>query len=84
MVSDRLGGGSPVAIGRAMKALARIIAWLAVAAAIVCWQNRPTGFAARWVSMPAALPLEMFNAARKAAERPTYTPHCKWPRCRLS
>ena len=60
----------------------RIIAWAVVAAAIVWWPTRPTGFNARWVSLPTAMSLQMFNAARKAAERPVYVPVCKWEKCR--
>ena len=65
-----------------MKTVLRILAWAVVAAAIVWWWSAPTGFAARWVSMPAAMPWEMFNTARKAAERPTFMPICKWEKCR--
>jgi len=59
----------------------RIIAWAVVAAAIVWWPTRPTGFDARWVSMPAAMSWQSYQAARKAA--PIYVPICKWPGCRL-
>jgi hypothetical protein len=51
---------------------------------IMWWPTRPTSFNARWVAMPSAMTLEMFNRARKAAERPTamtYT-HCKSPNCK--
>ena len=67
-----------------MKTSARIIVWFAVAAAIMWWQNRPTGFNARWVSLPPAMSWDTISKARKAAERPVYVPHCKWPGCRLS
>ena len=60
----------------------RIIAWAVVAAAIVWWPTRPTGFNARWVSLPAAMPWDVINRARKAAERPTFMPICKWEKCR--
>ena len=69
-----------------MKTMPRILAWAAVAAAVMWWPTRPTGFNARWIAMPLAMTLEMFNRARKAAERPTamtYT-HCKWPDCKRS
>jgi len=69
-----------------MKTPARIIAWLVVAAAIMWWCQRPTGFDARWIAMPAAMTREMLIAARKAAERPTgmtYT-YCKYPNCKRS
>jgi hypothetical protein len=76
----------------AMKTLLRILAWSAVAAAVMWWPTRPTiwwptratGFNARWVSLPSAMTREMVITARKAAERPTgmtYT-YCKWPGCR--
>jgi len=58
-----------------MKAVLRVSAWAAIAAAIIWWPTRPTGFNARWVSMPAALPGEIIDKARKAAERPSY---CMW------
>ena len=68
-----------------MKTLLRIACWLLVAAAIVWWRSGPTSFNARWVSMPAAMPLEMFNAARKASARPSFCMHhrvtgngCRW------
>src|SRR5262249_26690919 len=49
----------------------RHIAWLLVAAAIVWawWRPGPTSFNARWPNLPAAMSLQMFNAARKAADR---------------
>ena len=69
-----------------MKTVLRILAWAAVAAAILWWPTRPTNFTARWVAMPSAMTREMFITARKAAERPTgmtYT-FCKWPNCKRS
>ena len=62
----------------------RIIAWAVVAAAIVWWPTQPTGFNARWVSLPPAMSWQAYLAARKAAGRPTFVGHCKWPECRLS
>jgi len=67
-----------------MKTVLRIFAWAVVAAAVIWWPTRPTGFNARWVSLPAAMSWEVIDRARKAAERPVYVPHCKWPGCRLS
>jgi hypothetical protein len=37
---------------------------------------RPRGFEARWVAMPAAMSLQTFNTARKAAGRPSF---CAYP-----
>jgi len=67
-----------------MKAALRASAWAAIAAAIIWWPTRPTGFNARWVAMPSAMTGQMFIAARKAAGRPTamtYT-FCKYPDCK--
>jgi len=71
---------------RPIKIVLRILTWAAVAAAIIWWPTRPTGFNARWVAMPSAMTRQMFIAARKAAERPTamtYT-FCKYPDCKRS
>jgi hypothetical protein len=68
-----------------MKAVLRVSAWAAIAAAIIWWPTRPT-FNARWVAMPSAMTREMFITARKAAQRPTamtYT-FCKYPNCKRS
>ena len=37
-------------------------------------------FDQRWVAMPAAMPLQMFNAAREAATRPSF---CMPLKCRV-
>jgi len=69
-----------------MKTALRILAWAAVAAAIIWWPTRPTGFDVRWVAMPSAMTGQMFIAARKAVDRPTgmtFT-YCKWPNCKRS
>jgi hypothetical protein len=46
-----------------MKTLLRILAWAAVAAAIMCWPTQPTSFNARWVAMPSAMTREMVITA---------------------
>jgi hypothetical protein len=69
-----------------MKTLTRILAWLAVAAAILWWPSRPTGFNARWVSLPPAMEWQLIERARKASAQPvgmTYT-YCKYPDCKRS
>jgi hypothetical protein len=51
--------------------------WL-TAIAVLVWLAipRPDSFEKRWpVAMPVAMPMQTFNAARKAAARPSF---CKW------
>ena len=63
--------------------LTRIAYWLLVAAIVVVWWwPGPTGFNARWVSLPSSMSWQSYQAARKA--KPVYVPICKWPGCRLS
>jgi hypothetical protein len=50
----------------------RILAWVIIAAAIMCWPTRPTGFNARWVNMPPSMSLETFQAARKLSAQPSF------------
>jgi hypothetical protein len=56
--------------GPRMKTALRVLAWAAVAAAIMWLPTRPTSFNARWVAIPAALPVGVLQLARKAAEKP--------------
>jgi hypothetical protein len=69
-----------------MKAL--LACWLTVVAVLV-WLALPRQgvFEKRWpAALPPAMSLQLFTAARKAAEQPaamTYT-YCKWPLCRMS
>src|SRR5262249_62039778 len=70
-----------------MKTLWRITCWLLVAAIIVWWQSGPTGFDARWVSLPPAMSWDMIDRARKASARPSFCMHhrvtgdgCRWQR----
>jgi hypothetical protein len=62
---------------------ALIIAAVVMAAALLWWPRHPS-FDQRWLAMPPAMSWELISKARKAADRPTFTPHCKWPSCRLS
>jgi hypothetical protein len=59
----------------------RIAAWILVAAAIVWWQSGPTGFNARWVSMPPAISWSDYSSAKTAAARPSF---CMPKKCRVS
>jgi hypothetical protein len=53
-----------------------VIVWLAVTAAVLWWTPHQTGgFAARWPQLPPAMSWATFEAARKAAARPSF---CVW------
>jgi hypothetical protein len=68
-----------------MKAL--LIAWLAIAAAILWWPIHSTDFRTRWVAMPPAMSFEMLDRARKASTRALWMPICPGfapgPPCRI-
>ena len=68
-----------------MKTVLRILACAVAAAAIMWWPTRPTGFDARWISLPPAMSWDMIDHARKASARPSFCMHhkvtgdgCRW------
>jgi hypothetical protein len=63
---------------------ALLACWLA-AIAVLVWLAipRPSTFERRWpIALPPAMSLQTFNAARKAAERPSFCAYPS-PKCRV-
>jgi hypothetical protein len=56
---------------------ASLACWLTTIAVLVWLAVRPTSFEQRWpTTLPAAMSLELYQAARKAAARPSF---CAYP-----
>jgi hypothetical protein len=69
-----------------------ILFWIAVAvvAITISWSPQSPSFSARWVSMPASMPLQLIERARRATETPTARcdpghtwPIRSWPECEV-
>jgi hypothetical protein len=62
----------------------KIFMILSIAALLLTGDSVPPTFATRWLALPTAIDLETFQAARAAANRPSFCPYAWYGACRIS